>query len=297
MVALPPDGVTVALLTPMSADGTTVDEEAIDRMVGRAIAAGVAGFSPGGSTGEGFRLSAVRRRDLVSRVASAASGRPVIAGLPMLNVQDAVIDIAELAGHGADAVLVSPPGYYSLSDAETIALFTDLADRSELPVLLYQIPALAKAGFSVPVVSRLARHPRIVGIKDSSRDLEYLYAVLAATAQEEFRVVTGTDTLLPESVQLGVVGTIVASANVVPGLAVGLYQACVDGDRESIRRHRDELVTLVTACRAAGVPAGWKAAASLAGLCERTPVPPAEPPSSEALDRIGDALRDLPAGG
>lgn len=292
MTALPPDGVSVALVTPMTAGGN-VDLAGLDRMVARTVAAGVAGLSPTGSTGEGVRLSRSQRRQVAARVVAAAGGLPVVAGVPVGAVADTLEDIAAVADAGADAALVAPPGYYPLRDDEVAELFTTLAVRSPIPLVLYHIPELSRVGFTAGVASTLARHHNVVGMKDSGRDIGYTREVVAATASVGFRVVTGTDALLPESVAAGAVGAILASANVAPEAGVALYRAAVDGDAATAAQLRDRALALVAACRDAGIPTGWKAAAALQGLCGPHPVPPGLPPDSTHLAALRTALDHL----
>lgn len=292
MVALPPDGVSVALVTPMTAGGN-VDLAALDRMVARAAAAGVAGLSPTGSTGEGVRLSRPQRRDVAARVVAAAGGLPVIAGVPVGAVADTLEDIAAVADAGVDAALVAPPGYYPLRDDEVVELFTTLAVRSPIPLVLYHIPELARVGFPAAAATALAQHHNVAGMKDSGRDIGYTRQVVDATSGFGFRVATGTDALLPESIEAGAVGAILASANVAPENGVALYRAAVDGDTDTATRLRDRAVTLVAACRDAGVPTGWKTAAALQGMCGPHPVPPGLPPDSGQLARLRTTLDDL----
>lgn len=290
---LPPDGVSVALVTPMTSDDT-IDGPGVDRLVASVLAGGATGLSPGGSTGEGARLSRAQRRELISRVAGAAEGRPVIAGVPPSAPEDLRAELADVAAAGAQAALLTPPWPYRLSDAELVEHTERIADTSPLPVVLYHIPALAGIGYPPAVVERLAAHPRIVGVKDSSRELEYLHAIARRTAGAEFRIVTGTDTLLPESLAAGAVGAIVASPNVAPRWTPELFQAARAGDLERVAKIRGDLVDLVTAARAESFPAGWKAAAQLAGVgIEPWPVRPGHAVGADGRARLAQALRQL----
>lgn len=199
-----------------------------------------------------------------------------------------------MAERGAAAALVAPPAYYPLADAEVLGLYERLAEHAPLPLLLYNMPALTKISLSPAVVGRLAQHPKVVGIKDSSRDLEYLSAVLHATAPVDgFRVLTGSDSLLLASMVIGADGAIAASANLAPDLGCALFRHAGEGDWARARDLQRRLFELVTACRVGPFPSGWKAALELAGVCEGHPVPPGEPLGGEPRARLRERLAEL----
>ena len=138
------EGVIVALLTPVDADGT-VDLGALRQLVERLTSRGVAGVSPLGSTGEGYSLGLEQRLAVTDTVAGAVpAGMPVIPGVFAHNHEQAVAEIAAYADHGGTAVLAAPPGYYPLRAAEQEAYFARLADATALPLVMYNIPVYTK---------------------------------------------------------------------------------------------------------------------------------------------------------
>lgn len=269
-------GVLVALMTPVDEHGT-VDAAATERLVKRVLDGGVSGISPVGSTGEGPRLTSAERVSFTARVrALAPPGLPVVPGVPAVNPADTLAELEELAEAGASAALVSPPSYYPLPDEAVRRLYEGLADRSPLPLLLYNIPVFTKVRIAPEVAAALAAHPNVIGMKDSSRDLEYQQQVIGACAGDGFRVFTGTDTLLVASLVIGAAGAVVGSANLTPELPVGICQAFSSGDVEGARRLQEQLVRVVAACRRYPFPAGWKTALEIAGVCAAHPVPPGD---------------------
>jgi 4-hydroxy-tetrahydrodipicolinate synthase len=293
-------GVMVALVTPVDEDGS-VDSAAVERLVGRVVAGGVGGISPVGSTGEGPKLTSAERVSLTARVRTLVpADLPVVPGVPAVNLADALSELDALAGVGANAALVSPPSYYPLPDEAVFRLYEALADRSPLPLLLYNIPAFTKVRIAPQVAAALAAHPNVVGMKDSSRDMEYQQQIIQACTGAEggFSVLTGTDTLLVASLVIGASGAIVASANLAPELSVGIYQAFTSSDTETARRLQEQLGRVVAACRRAAFPAGWKAALELAGVCSAHPVPPGAVLSgSQRAELAAGLAAALPAGG
>jgi 4-hydroxy-tetrahydrodipicolinate synthase len=285
--------VMAALATPLEASGSgRLDLFSLGRLVDHIVAGGADGLCPAGSTGEGPLLARETRVALVQAVAGMApGGTPVIPGTLSVNAEATLADIDAYADAGATAVLVPPPFYYPLSDGSVADFYLYVAERSALPVLIYNIPAMTKVSVAPAVTEELSRHPHIAGMKDSSRDMEYFSAVAARTANsEDFCLLTGSDTLLSASLAAGGKGTIAASVNLVPGLVRSLYAASISGD-PTARALQGKLAEVVFACRRPGFPAGWKAALKLAGLCEATLAAPLREASEAATATLAQELR------
>lgn len=282
-----PAGALVALATPASTGGEP-DLDALDRVVEHVVSGRVAGISPCGSTGEGARLTARQRLDVTARVIDRAAGLPVIAGVPVSAVPDAEAELGQLHELGARAALVAPPAYFPMTESEVEAFYRRLADRSPIPIVLYNIPSFTRVPVPAQTIAHLASHPNVVGLKDSSRDLEYLQAAIGAArkaAAEDFRIYTGTDTLLVASALAGADGSIAASANLVPELGAQILKSVsTDLPRAIELQHR--LAGIVASCRRGTPPSGWKAALSLLGLCAPMPFPPALPLPDDAIDQM-----------
>lgn len=278
-------GVMVALVTPLLADGA-IDHAALSRLIERACSAGINGLCPVGSTGEGPHLSAAQRLEVINRVLQeVGTAKPVIPGIACTDIDSARRQLDGCANAGALAALVAPPFYFSLSRQAVEDFFVRLADCSPLPILLYHIPQFTKAALPLESVLALSSHPRIAGIKDSSRDFEF-YQALAGAALKEFSVLTGTDTMLLASLMAGGDGSIAASANVAPEWSVKLLQAVRASDWPVARELQLNILSLVTACRKGSFPSGWKAALEIAGVCNRHTVPPTPPLTSKMFDEL-----------
>jgi 4-hydroxy-tetrahydrodipicolinate synthase len=287
-------GVMCALVTPMDENGE-VDLEGLERLVQRVVDGGVTGICPVGSTGEGPRLSAQQRHAVVRRVrALVPDGFPVIPSPATAVATRTAEDVEALAALGCDAVLVAPPSGYLLDDDEVRRFYEELAARSPLPIVMYNFPALTRVRISPAVVGTLAHHERIIGVKDSSRELEYTQAALyASSGAQDFVVLTGSDTMLIATLMVGGSGAIVGSANLVPELGVAVYDATLAGDWVRAREAQRTLFEVVSAARAAGFPGGWKAALDMVGVCAPYPAPPALPVSGEALALFRKRLEEL----
>ena len=275
------EGVIVALLTPVDADGR-VDHGALRRLVERLVDRGVTGVSPLGSTGEGYSLGLEQRLAVVDTVAqSVPAGMPVIPGVFAHNHEQAVAEIAAYADRGGTAVLAAPPSYYPLQAAEQERYFSRLADAAALPLVLYNIPVYTKVQIAPAVAAALAPHPRVAGLKDSGRDLGYaatlLDAVAAAGAAADFAVLAGADSMLVSYMLAGARGTICANANVVPEVVLACYEAVRAGKLDDALRLEARLRAVQAAFRTGSPPAAYKAALAAAGVGEPWLVPPRLP--------------------
>lgn len=285
-----PSGAMVALATPVREDGA-LDEGGLERLVQRVVSGGVDGISPLGSTGEGARFSRAQRREITRQVRGLApEGMPVIPGLPLITPAEGPAELEGLAEAGATAALVAPPSYYPLSDDGVLRLYETVAERSPIPLVLYNIPVYTKVTIAPWVVGRLAQHPAIAGIKDSNRNMEYQSQIIQATRDAEFHVMTGADTLLVVGLTLGAAGIIGASANLVPELTTGVYRTFVAGDVAGALGLQERLSRITNTCRCGFPPAGWKAALEIAGVCEAHPVPPGTGLAAEERAKLARQL-------
>lgn len=188
------EGIFAAITTPFYPD---------ERVYFRKLEANVARYSRSllsglivlGSTGEAAELDDAETREVLRIAAEAAAPEKVlVAGIGRESVK-ATLDLAEAAAAAHyDAVLIRTPTYYAplMTDEAVAAYFRAVADRSPLPVVLYNIPRFAPYAIPVALVSELAQHPNIIGIKDSSGDLDNLKAILEATRSAPRRTVTVT---------------------------------------------------------------------------------------------------------
>lgn len=293
-IAPPLAGVTAALVTPLDEQGE-LDETAVERLLKRVVDGGVAAVGPAGSTGEGNRLGWSLRLRLSRLVRSLVPPEiPMVSGVNVTSVRETASELEHLADAGAAAALVAPPAFFPASDAELIGLYERLAEHSPLPILLYNIPVFTKVEFSPIVVAALADVPGIVGIKDSSRNMEYLQQVLLRTREKAgFTVLTGTDSLYLPSLMLGVHGAVCASANLAPSLAVGIHRDFAAGDLTTALRLQQKLAELVAACRVGAFPAGWKAALAIAGVCSPYLAAPAQPLAEPVRTALESRLNEL----
>jgi 4-hydroxy-tetrahydrodipicolinate synthase len=159
------------LVTPFN-DAEELDLGALGRIVEKTIAAGVHGLFAVGSQGEFWALSATEQRAVIDATVKAAAGRvPVYAGVSAITTR-AVLELARAAEDaGADALTVLPPFFIAPSEAELERHFTTIADAVGVPIVLYNQPGRTSVSLGTALVTRLAEHPRIAAVKDSSGNI------------------------------------------------------------------------------------------------------------------------------
>lgn len=284
-------GTGVPIVTPFE-DEDTVNHAVLAELVHWMETSGVDFFVPCGSTSEAPALTHDERREVIETITNATD-LPVIAGTghealkPTLEATDVAADA------GAEATLVLTPHYFGAPDAGIIRYFQELADRSSLPLYLYSVPPYT--GYAMPpdVVSTLATHDRIVGIKDSSGNLTAVQQIISRTATLEFDVLVGSGSTFAASLNAGADGGILALANVVPDLASDIYRSHVTGDIEASRALNQSLVELNEAITTRFGVAGTKAALGLRGYDAGYPRLPLQPLNPGDREIIEDLLNEV----
>ena len=287
------DGVFPPIPTPFSND--TVDVVAMGSNVDRWMQTRIRGVVVLGSNGEAPFLN---ESDSDAAVAAARehvpSNRLCIAGVGRESTIETIRATKRAADLGVDAVLVRTPSFFKvlLTPEVFVAHYTAVADASPVPVLLYNFTAVTGVTLPVEVVSSLAAHPNIVGIKESGSDLKYVSALIANTP-DDFVLLAGSAPVFYPSLLVGATGGVLALASVVPDLCVELYDLAQSGrhsEARELQRRLTPLAGLVTSRY--GVP-GLKAALSLLGFHAGEPRLPLQPIKLEAIDEIRVVLARL----
>jgi 4-hydroxy-2-oxoglutarate aldolase len=286
-------GVLAPVVTPFDARTGELDRAGFERNLRAHASAGLNGVIVAGSTGEAPLLDEAERAALVeSARAALPPDRLVIAGAGAESTRTAVRLGTQAAGEGADALIVVAPHYYgdAMTSAALLAHYRRIADESPVPVVLYNIPKYMHFALPPGVVAELALHANVIGIKDSSGDLELLAAYLAAQS-DDFRVLTGSGASFAQALERGVPGGILAVSTFAPGLALEVYESSLRGDRSAALAGQARLGPLATQIVGEmGVP-GVKAALDYVGLVGGVPRLPLLPLGGADRERVTTLLR------
>ena len=251
------------------ADGRLAEDE-LRRHVSWLIDSGIDGLYPNGSTGEAVRLSPEDRRRVVEIVADETAGRvPVMAGAAEPNVELMLEACSRYAELGCRAASVTGPAYYRVGPEAVEHYFRVLASRSPIDILLYNIPQFTSE-IGLESVRRLAADcPRIVGIKDSSRDMPRFVETLALVKPErpEFACLVGCEEMLLPALLMGADGGTIATSGLVPEAFARLYDGFRAVDVAEPLRIQFALLPLIRALHGAGgFPEGFRTGVGLRGF-------------------------------
>lgn len=251
----------------------------------------VEGLFVRGTSGEYAALTDGDAEHVLATVVEAVGGSvAVIVGIGDTSTPRTMERLHVAGGSGADFAAVTTTYYYPASDSELERYFTEIAEHSPIPILLYQIPQNTHVTLTIEAIARLAEHPNIVGIKDSSGDF-LAFQELLAHRSANFAVLQGREQLAAASLLAGADGVISALANIAPALLGRLLDACRGGAVEEANVLQREVNDVARIFGEDNWLAALKAALEEIGFPVGPPIPPAREASPEARERIRRRLR------
>ena len=227
-------GSLVALVTPFD-EHDRVDYASLERLIEFHIAEGSNGLVIAGTTGESATLEKSEHAELIMRAVEMVRGRlPVVAGTGSNSTRQTV-DLSVLVGKSAiDAYLLVTPYYNKPVQEGIFRHFTAVADAVAKPVMLYNVPGRTVADTLPETVARLAKHPRIFGIKEATGDMDRLRRIRELAGQD-FMLYSGDDFTAREFIERGGHGVVTVTGNVAPSLMAGMCHAQAHGDTASAK--------------------------------------------------------------
>ncbi len=269
MAKFNPQGTFTAIVTPFCADrDRTVDLIALKRLVEQQIAGGVTGLVVCGTTGEASTLDDDEYEQVVGSVVAFAGGRvPVIAGTGSNSTKKTIATTQKACSLGVDGVLVVTPYYNKPTQAGMIAHFSQVADQSAAPVVLYNVPGRTGVNLLPATVAELAKHPNIVALKEAAGSLEQVQEIVMRT-EFSFPILSGEDALCVPTYAVGGRGVISVVSNVAPALTVALWNDFAAGRVAEAGRGQVRLLPLIKLLFSEPNPQPAKMAMHLLGIME-----------------------------
>jgi 4-hydroxy-2-oxoglutarate aldolase len=291
-------GIYTPIATPFRDDARergAVDERALAANVARWMTTPLTGLVVLGSNGEAAQLEDDEADRVVEIVrAGVPASRPLIAGTGRESTRATIAATRRAAAAGVDAALVRTPSFFKpqMTTDAFVRHYTEVADASPIPVLLYNVTLYTGVNLLPDAVERLAVHPNIVGIKESGSDVGQIAEYVARTP-DDFTVLAGSAATLVHALFAGCDGAILALASLVPGDCVRMMTLVAEQRLEEARALQRRLMPLARSVGSTyGVP-GLKAALELIGYAGGPPRPPLRPVTSEIIDIIRGQIATL----
>lgn len=285
------EGVFPPISTPFTAGEVAHDK--LSENIAQWNQAGLAGYVVLGSNGENVYLSEAEKRAVIATAREAIpSHKLLIVGTGRESTRLTIESTRTAADLGADGALVVTPSYYK-GQMTTEALYrhyVSLADASPIPILVYNVPKFTGLNIAPMLVARLARHPRIVGMKDSAGNIGQLIEIIRL-APPDFEVLVGNAPTYFSALGVGAIGAVLALANVAPRECVAIKELFDQGRLDEARALHFRLMPVGRAVTGQFGIGGLKAALDLLGYYGGNPRSPLFYPRPEEVEEIRGILR------
>ncbi|MCI5537894.1 MAG: 4-hydroxy-tetrahydrodipicolinate synthase [Oscillospiraceae bacterium] len=277
-------GAATALITPFTEDGINYPQ--FERLINWQIESGIDALVICGTSGEASTMTDDEHRDAIRFAVKTAAGRvPIIAGTGSNDLSYA-LDLVDCAcSAGADAVLSVTPYYNKATQNGLIKMYNAIADRSTVPVILYNVPSRTGVNIEPATYEALAEHENIVGIKEANGNMSKIVETMARV-HGRLDLYSGNDDQIVPLMALGGVGCISVLSNLLPGETSKLCHSFLDGDIETARNMQYKYHDLIDALFCEVNPIPVKAAMSAMGFCDnilRLPLTEMESSHAEKL--------------
>ena len=283
-------GCGTALITPFK--NGEVDYDAFAALVDRQVEAGIDFLVPLGTTGETPCLEDEERIRILQIAKEHSRGVPVVVGGGTNSLQHTIRSMKMLEPYGVDAFLIVVPYYNKPTQEGQYQYFKAVAESTDKPIVLYNVPGRTGANMTAETALRLAEVPNIVAIKEASGNREQIEAILAG-APEGFQVLSGNDDDTLWMMQQGGAGIISVASNVAPALMAEFVGAVRKGELQKAEQMNARLTPLFTNCFVESNPIPAKAAMSAMGLIENELRLPLVPSQQSTYDLMVETVKDL----
>ena len=266
-------GIIPPLVTPLR-ENDQLDFEGLSRLIDHVINGGVHGVFILGTTGEFASLSYRLREEVIKATCDLVNDRvPVLVGISDSSFSESVKLAHKAAEYGADAVVLTPPYYFSSGQPELLEYLKRIMIQMPLPLFIYNMPVHTKVMFAPETVRAAAEIPGVIGMKDSSANLAYFNQIrYLLKDRPDFSFMVGPEEITAEFVLMGGHGGVNGGANMFPKMYVDLYNAAVAHDMKKVLELRDMVMQISTTIYNVGKYGssylkGLKCALSLMGIC------------------------------
>ncbi|MCX7795757.1 MAG: dihydrodipicolinate synthase family protein [bacterium] len=284
-------GVIPALVTPID-NSESIDEKSLERLLEHLISSGVSGVFPLGSMGEFAPLEDKEKFYLLEKVVEVVNKRiPVLAGVSDTGTKRVIRNILKASEIGVDAVVSVPPFFYFLNQKGVSSFYTEIAERSPLPVVIYHNPIMTKIKLEFDTVAEISKHQNIIGIKDSSCDYEF-FSKLLSLKSNKFFVLQGDERRLKEALLAGADGLVTGVGNVAIKIFIELYEATKERRIKEAEELQNKVNQLLRFCKDSWIQA-IKYGLKLQGICDDYTCRPFCPADKDTKKTVESTLKEL----
>ena len=259
-------GAGTAIITPFNENG--VDYEKFAKLIDWQIDCGIDSLIVGGTTGEGSTLTDEEHREVIKFSVEQAKGRvPIIAGTGS-NDTDYAVDLTKFASEvGADAALVVTPYYNKATQKGLIKMYEVIADASDIPLILYNVPSRTGVNIDPKTLAVLADHPSICGLKEANGDISKIVEEFSLVG-DKIDIYSGNDDQVIPVLSMGGKGVISVLSNVLPAETSNMCKLFFDGKVKEAATEQLKMLPLINALFSEVNPIPAKAAMAAMGYCE-----------------------------
>ena len=285
------EGIVAPMASALTAE-ERIDEKRTRSLVDFLIEGGIDALFPLGTSGEFALLDREERRTVIRVVVDQTNGRvPVLAGVSDPSLENVLAFAKDAEDAGADAIVATPPYYFTTSDDGLFDYFEAIAGKSGLPLVVYNIPEWTHLFVPPNVIQRLAEKRLIVGMKYTEYNFLNLLRFLRV-AGERISIFTGSDAMTFTNLEFGGSGGVIGVANVAPKLASAIFDEFKRGDLEAAREAQLKLLPAIEAIGVGRFPAGLKEAMKVIGMPVGAVKSPLQQLTSDEQKRVAALLRE-----
>jgi 4-hydroxy-tetrahydrodipicolinate synthase len=287
-------GIIPPIVTPVTKD-EEVNFEELGKVIDYVIDGGVHGVFPLGSNGEFYAHDFETQKQIIEFTVKHVNKRvPVYAGATHITTKGTIILAKAAEEAGADALSVLSPMFINPNEQEMYDHFADIANATNLPVVLYNNPGKTGNDISISLLKKLAKIKNIIGIKNTSPNFaQTIQYIEAAKEIEDFEILSGVDYYIFSTLCHGGVGAVAGTANVAPKLVVEIYEKYKSGDINGAVEAQKKLVPLRDAFNSGTFPVVAKDCLRLMGIISGTAVKPVTSCSSDKINNLKTVLKNL----
>lgn len=286
-------GLITPMITPFKRDrDQSINYDATNQMIEHLIEKGIDGLFLLGSNGEMHVVTNKEKVEFAEHVINKVKERvPVSVGTGGCSTKETIELSIKMEELGADALSVLPPYFIKPTEKELYEHFLAIANSVSIPLILYNIPKSVGYSLSSELVEKLAEIENIKGIKDSSGDLELLQKYISISARSNMNVLVGSDSKIVPAYQMGAVGAIAGTSNLLTEQLVGLnYELLNNKDENKIYQYQEDIESLRAVLKLGTVPSIIKKSVELAEIAEAGP---ARLPVLETTEKVDDEIKKM----